>query len=60
VIIGGLVSTTIVSLAVVPALYLRFGSRVDTGEDVEILSDLTTEELDDLDGRGKTTVGSGR
>jgi Cu/Ag efflux pump CusA len=48
VIIGGLVSTTIVSLAVVPALYLRFGSGVDTGEDVDLLSDLTTEELDDL------------
>jgi len=55
VIIGGLVTATIVNLVVVPALYLRFGSRADTGEDVDMLSDLTAEELDDL-GRSPSTV----
>ncbi|MGZ8752731.1 MAG: efflux RND transporter permease subunit, partial [Acidimicrobiia bacterium] len=55
VIIGGVVTATIVNLVVVPALYLRFGSRADTGEDIDMLSDLTAEELDDL-GPAPSTV----
>jgi Cu/Ag efflux pump CusA len=55
VIIGGVVTAAIVNLVVVPALYLRFGSRADTGEDIDMLSDLTAEELDDL-GPAPSTV----
>jgi Cu/Ag efflux pump CusA len=47
VVVGGLVSTLAVSLVVVPALYLRFGSRAEHGEDVEMLMDLRTSELED-------------
>jgi Cu/Ag efflux pump CusA len=45
VIIGGLVTATAVSLAVVPALYLRFGAGA--GEDPEMFADLTGTGFDD-------------
>jgi len=55
VVIGGLVTTTMVSLAVVPALYLRFGAR--SGEDPEMFADLTStgfdEDLEPDEGRGR-------
>jgi Cu/Ag efflux pump CusA len=45
VILGGLVTATAVSLAVVPALYLRFGAR--SGEDPEMFEDLGATGFDD-------------
>ena len=58
VVIGGLVSTAIFSLAVVPALYLRFGSR--QGEDPEMFADLTTtpheEDIEPDEGAGHVSA----
>jgi Cu/Ag efflux pump CusA len=45
VILGGLVTTTVVCLAVVPAIYLRFGSR--RGEDPDLFADLASTGFDD-------------
>jgi Cu/Ag efflux pump CusA len=47
VVIGSLVTTTVVTLVVVPALYLRLGSRAAHTDDVDVFSDLTAAELDD-------------
>jgi Cu/Ag efflux pump CusA len=45
VVLGGLVTATFVGLAVVPALYLRFGAH--RGEDPEMFADLTGTGFDD-------------
>ena len=45
VILGGLVTTTVVCLAVVPAIFLRFGSR--RGEDPDMFADLASTGFDD-------------
>jgi Cu/Ag efflux pump CusA len=51
VILGGLVTTTVFTLAVVPALYLRFGSG--PGEDPDMFADLTTTpHEEDVDPEG--------
>jgi Cu/Ag efflux pump CusA len=60
VVIGCLVTATIVNLVVVPSLYVRFGARAHTGEDVEMLMDLTGPVPDEpaTGGRTTTTVGA--
>jgi len=45
VILGGLVTTIVVCLAVVPAIFLRFGSR--RGEDPDMFADLASTGFDD-------------
>jgi Cu/Ag efflux pump CusA len=56
VIIGGLVTTTVVTLAVVPALYLRFGDRTEHGEDLDMLMDLTGPAPEEAPVGGRTTT----
>lgn len=55
VVIGGLVTTVVFSLVVVPALYLRFGSH--RGEDPDMFADLTVtgfdEDIDPDEGAGR-------
>jgi Cu/Ag efflux pump CusA len=58
VIIGGIITTTVVTLAVVPALYLRFGERAQHGEDLDMLMDLTGPADDEASVGGRTTVGA--
>jgi Cu/Ag efflux pump CusA len=59
VIIGGLVTTTLVTLAVVPAVYLRFGERAEHGEDLDLLMDLTGPAPEEPAKAGRaTTVGA--
>jgi cobalt-zinc-cadmium resistance protein CzcA len=58
VIIGGLVTAVAFSLAVVPALYLRFGAY--RGEDADMFADLTVtgfdEDVDPDEGAGRVPV----
>jgi Cu/Ag efflux pump CusA len=58
VILGGLVTAVAFSLAVVPALYLRFGAR--SGEDPDMFADLTVtgfaEDVDPDEGAGRVPV----
>lgn len=55
VIVGGLVTSTLVSLFVVPALYLRFGYQREDQRERDIVVDLTTVELDEAP-RTQTTI----